>query len=132
MRLNLKTDYALRILLYAAKASPRLVTAKEVAESFNFTHSNSNQIVNNLKRKGYLFVQRGRYGGGFTLAKDPKEILIGDFIKDVEPDLDLVQCFNVEKNTCPAISACKLKSLMYTGLKAFIDKMNEKTLADIL
>ena len=44
MRLNLKTDYALRILLYAAKASPRLVTAKEVAENFNFTHSNSNQI----------------------------------------------------------------------------------------
>jgi Rrf2 family transcriptional regulator, nitric oxide-sensitive transcriptional repressor len=132
MRLNLKTDYALRIMLYAAKAVPRMITAKEVSEAYNITHSNANQIVNTLKRKGYVSVQRGRYGGGFTIDKSPAQILIGDFIKDIEPDLDLVQCFNIEKNTCPGIGSCKLTGLMYDGLNAFLNKMNEKSLADIL
>ena len=132
MKLNQKTDYALRILLYAATEAPRLVTAKEVAESYNITQANANQIVNVMKHKGYLVVQRGRYGGGFGLAKEPNEIHIGDLVRDMEPDMDLVQCFNLEKNTCPGIGTCKITGLMMEGLEAFITQMNTKTLADML
>jgi len=132
MRLNLKTDYALRILLHAAKNKEKLITSTEVSERYNITQANVTQIVNALKKKGYLNVKRGRYGGGFTLSDPPEEMRIGNIIKDVEPDLDLVQCFNTERNTCPVIDSCKLAGLMYSGLNAFLDKMNEQTLADII
>ncbi|WDE98385.1 Rrf2 family transcriptional regulator [Lentisphaera profundi] len=132
MRLNLKTDYALRILLHAAKNQGSLITSTEVAKVYNITQANSTQIVNTLKKKGYLIVKRGRYGGGFTLAAPPEEMRIGNIIKDIEPDLNLVQCFNKEKNNCPIIDNCKLAGLMYSGLNAFLDKMNEQTLADII
>ena len=132
MRLNLKTDYALRILLHAAKNKEKLITSTEVAERYNITQANVTQIVNTLKKKGYLNVKRGRYGGGFTLSAPPEEMRIGNIIKDIEPDLDLVQCFSKERNTCPVIDNCKLAGLMYSGLNAFLDKMNEQTLADII
>ena len=132
MRLNLKTDYASRILLHAAKNKDKLITSTEVAERYNITQANVTQIVNTLKKKGYLNVKRGRYGGGFTLSAPPEEMRIGNIIKDIEPDLDLVQCFSKERNTCPVIDNCKLAGLMYSGLNAFLDKMNEQTLADII
>jgi len=132
MRLNLKTDYALRILLHAAKNKEKLITSTEVAERYNITQANVTQIVNTLKKKGYLNVKRGRYGGGFTLSAPPEEMRIGNIIKDIEPDLDLVQCFSKERNTCPVIDNCKLAGLMYSGLNAFLEKMNEQTLADII
>ena len=132
MRLNLKTDYASRILLHAAKNKEKLITSTEVAERYNITQANVTQIVNTLKKKGYLNVKRGRYGGGFTLSAPPEEMRIGNIIKDIEPDLDLVQCFSKERNTCPVIDNCKLAGLMYSGLNAFLDKMNEQTLADII
>ena len=132
MKLNQKTDYALRILLYAAEAGHKTVTSGEIAEAFNVTPANVTQMVNILKKKGYLNVQRGRYGGGLTLARPAHEILIGDTIKDLEPDMDLVMCFNLEKNTCPAMGACRLAGHLAQGLQAFIDKMNEKSLADLI
>ena len=132
MRLNLKTDYALRILLHAARRQGEIITSQEVADTYNITPANVTQIVNALKKKNYLAVKRGRYGGGFTLSAPPEEMFIGNIIKDVEPDLDLVQCFSKERNTCPIIDQCKLAGLMYSGLKAFLDKMNEQTLADII
>ncbi len=132
MRLNLKTDYALRILLHAAKNKDKLITSTEVAERYNITQANVTQIVNTLKKRGYLNVKRGRYGGGFTLSAPPEEMRIGNIIKDIEPDLDLVQCFSKERNTCPVIDNCKLAGLMYSGLNAFLEKMNEQTLADII
>ena len=51
MRLNLKTDYALRILLHAAKNKEKLITSTEVAERYNITQANVTQIVNTLKEK---------------------------------------------------------------------------------
>ncbi|MDD7987098.1 Rrf2 family transcriptional regulator [Lentisphaera marina] len=132
MRLNLKTDYALRILLHAARNKDTLTTSTEVAKVYNITQANVTQIVNTLKKKGYLSVKRGRYGGGFTLAAPAEEMRIGNIIKDIEPDLDLVQCFNKEKNTCPIIDSCRLAGLMYSGLNAFLEKMNEQTLADVI
>ena len=132
MRLNLKTDYALRILLHAARNKDTLTTSTEVAKVYNITQANVTQIVNTLKKKGYLSVKRGRYGGGFTLAAPAEEMRIGNIIKDIEPDLDLVQCFNKEKNTCPITDSCRLAGLMYSGLNAFLEKMNEQTLADVI
>ena len=132
MRLNLKTDYALRILIHAAKNENRLITSSEVSENYNITQANVTQIVNILKKKAYVEVKRGRYGGGFTLAKAADHMRIGDIIKDLEPDMNIVQCFNDEKNTCPIVDHCKLVGFMYSGLTAFIEKMNEKTIADIL
>jgi Rrf2 family nitric oxide-sensitive transcriptional repressor len=80
---------------------------------------------------GYIRVIPGR-SGGVILAKDPSEIRLGDVVRDAEPNLHLVECFEPETNTCPIIGVCGLKSRLAQALEAFIAELNTQTLADLL
>ena len=58
-------------------------------------------------------------------------IIIGDVVRLTEGPLDLVECFNPEKNTCPLIGICKLSRALQTATKAFMAVLDDLTLADI-
>ena len=88
------------------------------------------KIVHELGRAGYLETVRGR-GGGFFLARPPEDIIIGDVVRLTEGPLDIVECFNPKKNTCPLIGICKLSKAMQKATKAFMDVLDDLTLADI-
>lgn len=49
-----------------------------------------------------------------------------------EPNLQLVECFDPETNTCPIISSCGLKQYLQAALDAFLAELNERTLAELL
>ncbi len=84
-----------------------------------------------LGEHGYIRVIPGR-AGGVTLARDPASIRLGDVVRDAEPTLDLVECFDKETNTCPIIHVCGLKAHLSKALDAFIDELNKSTLADLM
>ena len=88
------------------------------------------KIVHELGRAGYLETTRGR-GGGFRLAKPAEDIVIGDVIRLTEGPLDVVECFNPEKNTCPLIGICKLSQAIQKATRAFMVVLDDLTLADI-
>ncbi len=79
---------------------------------------------------GYVVTQRGR-NGGFRLGKSAEEIVIGDVVRLTEGPLDLVECFNPAKNTCPLIGVCKLSRALQKATRAFMDVLDDLTLADI-
>ena len=88
------------------------------------------KIVHELGLAGYVATQRGR-GGGFRLARPAGEIIIGDVVRLTEGPLDLVECFNPEKNTCPLIGVCKLSRALQEAARAFMAVLDDLTLADI-
>ena len=51
MRLNLKTDYALRILLHAARRQGQIITSQEVADTYNITLLMLLKLLTLSKRK---------------------------------------------------------------------------------
>jgi len=63
MRLTSFSDYALRMLMYAASAGDRLITIEEAARTFNVSKTHLNKVANTLTRAGYLRAVRGRSGG---------------------------------------------------------------------
>ena len=65
------------------------------------------KVVHELGKAGYLETVRGR-NGGFWLSRPAEEIIVGDVVRLTEGPLDVVECFNPEKNTCPLIGICKL------------------------
>ena len=71
MRLTTFSDYALRVLMYAATAGERLITIEETAKTYDVSRAHLMKVVNILTRTGYLKGVRGR-SGGFTLAKPPE------------------------------------------------------------
>jgi len=130
MRLTSYSNYALRILMIAAMRQGELITVNEVAEIFGISKAHLVKCVHQLGLWGYLDNVRGRKGG-FRLAKDAKEITVGEIIRKTEDDLDLVECFDAVTNTCPLIGICKLGKLFKQACRAFLDVLDGVTIAEI-
>jgi Rrf2 family nitric oxide-sensitive transcriptional repressor len=131
MQLTLNTDYSLRVLLFVAQNEGKTILTKEISGYFNISNNHLVKVVNNLGKLGYLTLKRGRYGGGMALAVRPEDINLGRVIQQIEP-LDIVECFNDEKNTCRITASCTLKGLLSKAKRSFLDELKKKTLADIL
>lgn len=130
MKLTAYSNYALRSLQLAALKSPDLIRVDDVVKVHGLARPHIVKIVHELGRAGYLETQRGR-GGGFKLAKPAEDIIIGDVVRLTEGPLELVECFNPDVNTCPLIGICKLSRALQKATRAFMDVLDDLTLADI-
>lgn len=130
MRLTTFSDYALRVLMYAATAGDRLITIEETAKTYDISRAHLMKVVNILTRTGYIKGVRGR-AGGFTLAKSPEDINLGAVVRATEPDFSLVECF-VPGNQCVITKNCRLPQILNAALNAFIKTLDQFTLADIV
>ncbi|PWQ93956.1 RrF2 family transcriptional regulator [Leucothrix arctica] len=130
MKLTSYTNYAMRCLQLAALKSPELVRVDDVAFIHSVSRPNIVKVVHQLGKAGYLETVRGR-GGGFRLNRPAEEIIVGDIIRLTEGPLDIVECFNPEENTCPLIGICKLSKKIQEATNAFMDVLDEVTIADI-
>jgi len=70
--------------------------------------------------------------GGVRLARLPSEIRLGEVVRNAEPNLRLVECFDKATNTCPIISTCGLKAYLQEALNTFLAELDRHTLADLL
>jgi Rrf2 family nitric oxide-sensitive transcriptional repressor len=129
MRLTTFFDYALRVLMYAASAGDRLITVEETANTYGVSRAHLMKVVNTLTRTGYIKGVRGR-SGGFTLAKRPEEINLGDVVRATEPDFALVECF-ATGNQCIITGCCRLPQVLNEALGSFVATFDRYTLADI-
>lgn len=130
MKLTSYTNFALRSLQLAALKFPELIRVDDVVRVHGLARPHVVKIVHELGLAGYVVTQRGR-NGGFRLGKPAEEIVIGDVVRLTEGPLDLVECFNPEKNTCPLIGVCKLSRALQKATRAFMDVLDDLTLADI-
>ncbi|SDY91488.1 RrF2 family transcriptional regulator [Citreimonas salinaria] len=130
MRLTMMSDYALRVLLYAAAHPERLVTIDETQQIYEMSRGHLMKIVGVLASSGILRSQRGR-AGGFTLGKSPHEIRLGDVLRLTEPDFEMVECFS-PTSSCAMTPFCRLPSIVTEALNAFMDVMDRHTLADLI
>lgn len=130
MRLTGFSDYALRMLMYAASAEGRLITIEETARTFCLPKTHLNKVANVLTRGGFLIGIRGR-SGGLMLARRPETICIGDVMRLTEPDFALVECFSTG-NQCVLTNCCKLSGVFNEALASFHRTLDSYTLADIV
>lgn len=130
MKLTAYSNYALRSLQLAALRSPDLVRVDDVVRVHGLARPHIVKIVHELGQAGLVETRRGR-GGGFRLARPAEEIVVGDVIRLTEGPLDVVECFNPEKNTCPLIGICKLSRALKEATMAFMAVLDDLTLADV-
>lgn len=130
MKLTAYTNYALRTLQLAALRAPDLVRVEDVVRLHRLKKPNIVKAVHELGREGYIETQRGR-GGGFRLARPATEIRVGDIVRLTEGDMDVVECFNPETNTCPLIGICRLSQGVQEATRAFMAVLDDLTIADI-
>ena len=130
MRLTFSTDYALRLLMLVGLETEHLVTIEEVADRFRISKNHLMKVAYQLGQAGYLETVRGR-NGGLRLGKAPSQIVVGEVVRKMEPDFAVVECQN-PTGYCRITSSCVLRSAMREAVQAFLGKLDQYTLEDLL
>ena len=132
MQLTQYTDYSLRVLIYLSQKNPgELATISEIANFYGISRNHLVKVVHNLATYGFIQTMRGK-NGGLRLARPAAEIGIADVVRKTEPNLDIVECFNKETNTCVISPVCRLKSILGDARTSFIQTLERYTIADAL
>lgn len=131
MQLTSFTDYALRVLIYAAVRPESRCLTTDVATAFGISRHHAVKVVNELQHLGYLDTTRGR-AGGFALAAPPDRIRVGEVVRRTEGTMTLVECFDRDTNTCPLARACGLKGVLSEAFDAFLAVLDRYSLADLI
>ena len=130
MRLTNFSDYALRVLMYAAAKNERLITIDETAKFYGISRTHLMKVVSQLTRAGYLKAVRGR-SGGLALAKRPHSIRIADVLRITEPDFALAECLG-DGNRCVITPRCRLRGALKEAMTEFTRVLDGYTLADLV
>lgn len=129
MRLTLYTDYSLRVLIYLAFKKDETVTISELADFYKISRNHLVKVVHQLGLSGYIQTTRGKKGG-LKLARPAEEIVIGEVVRETEPDFDLLECFNESTDQCVITHTCSLKSVLFDAQSTFLGVLDKYTLAD--
>jgi Rrf2 family nitric oxide-sensitive transcriptional repressor len=145
MQLTQFTDYALRILLFlghqptvavsdgsatGGPESERLPAVLDIGRAYGISIHHLSKVAQRLGQLGFIVTSRGRTGG-LRLARPPSEIRLGDLVRATE-QLNLVECFDPVKNTCPINGACELKRVLREASQQFLHTLDRYTLADVM
>lgn len=83
MRVTAKGEYATQAVLHLTLHYPDVVTIQEIAQRHHIPLKYLEQILVELKHAGVLESRRG-VKGGYTLARAPKEISVGEVLQIVD------------------------------------------------
>ncbi|WP_395540351.1 RrF2 family transcriptional regulator [Neotabrizicola sp. sgz301269] len=131
MRLTVRANLAMRILMQAAVNAPGVIRAVDVARACNASVNHVSQVVSQLALAGYLNTQRGR-GGGIVLAQAPGAVRVGEVLRLIEADVPLAECMSRDDNTCPLTAACRLRGALCRALDAFYAALDEVSLDHLI
>jgi Rrf2 family protein len=100
MKASVKSDYACRAVEALALHHPnaRPLRIEDIAHREGIPANYLVQILIELKTNGLLQSRRGK-AGGYVLAKQPKEITVGDVLRAVQGDVLEVPLLS--ENRCP-------------------------------
>ena len=129
MRLTRFSDIGLRVLIYLERAGerPHPVTVAEIAKQFAIPQNHLVKVVGHLARAGWVRAMRGR-NGGLRLAVDAHELTVGQVLRELEGDDELVDC---EATSCALSLDCQLRGILKAGMRAFYAEMDRHTLARV-
>jgi Rrf2 family protein len=118
MRLSKKGEYAVRALVeigFESHARPNaLIQISTVATRTNIPEKFLEQILLALRNGGILKSKRG-VEGGYSLAKAPESITLGEVIRLLDGPLAPIPCVSLsayERCSCPDEESCGLRIAM--------------------
>lgn len=129
MQLTHYTDYGLRVLIFLAlQEDERRVTITDIAEQFDIPRNHLVKVVHRLGILNYIHTTRGKHGG-IRLGHAADQIRIGDVVRHMESKLDIVDCQS--PSPCPIKGQCQLKSILNQAGDAFLNVLDQYTIADL-
>ena len=131
MLLTLRSNHAMRLVMYCALIGDRVAPVSEIAKACNMSEAHLAKIANHLASHGFVETVRGR-AGGVRLARSPEGLNVGEIVRVTEIGRCLVECLEPDTNTCPLIDVCRFRTILGRALEAFLGVLEGYTVADLV
>lgn len=130
MGLSLKCQYAVRALFELARRDKDgLIRLSEIAAAQHIPKRFLENILNELRRGGFVDSKRGK-DGGFKLRRPSDAISVGDVVRFVDESVHPVEC--ADKRRCPLSGKCIFIGLWDEARRVVEEVYDRKMLADLV
>ena len=129
MKLSSKTHYGLIAChILAQKYPDNSVSASALEGYISVSGKYLEKIMRMLSARGIICANRGA-SGGYYLAKAPEDITIGEIVRALENDMEIIECVSsgAKCKCCPSSGVWKK---LYDGINALLDGMTLKQMID--
>lgn len=131
MKLSTMGRYGLRTLMdIALHQQQGAVTLQSIAQRQELSQKYLWHVITPMKNAGLINVARGA-GGGYRLAKEPKEISLFDILAAVEGKICIVPCVH-SPSSCKRSRNCSAKKAWETVNDAISNCLKSMTLESIM
>lgn len=133
MRISKKTDYALRVLFTLVERwGDGPVSMTELARKNDVPKRFLEHIMLDLKKQGWVQSSPGRKGG-YELARDPREISMGQIVRYFDGILAPIGCVSVSHHeSCSQSPTCRFRRLLLEVRNLTAAYMDNSSLAQVL
>ena len=131
MKMSSKARYGLYVAVELAKSYSRqnIVTVASLAQSTGVTEKYLEQIVALMKKADIVQSIRGA-GGGYKLTDNPENITVGQILRAVEDNLEIVDCLHKDcAGKCNCVSH-NLWAKLYENINNYLDTISLMQLAE--
>ncbi|MBO7149351.1 MAG: Rrf2 family transcriptional regulator [Clostridia bacterium] len=123
MKLSSKTHYGLIAChILGVNYPDNSVSASTLEKHIRVSGKYLEKIMRMLSSRNIVMATRGA-NGGYSLAREPKDITVGEVVRALEDDMEIIECVSKDKNCkcCPTSSVWKK---LYEGINTLLDSMS--------
>ncbi len=120
MKLSSKTHYGLMACHILGRNYPDTpVSASQIEAHISVSGKYIEQIMRMLSKRNIITSSRGA-NGGYFLARPPKQITVGEVVRALEDDMEIIECVK-DGGKCKCCPSSKVWKKLYEGINGLLD-----------
>lgn len=131
MKLSTRGRYGIKAMVdLAVEYGNGNMSTSSLAAQQGVSEAYLEQLIALLKRAGLVVSTRGAQGG-YTLARAPEDIGVGEILRALEGSTDLIDCVGVDRVNCGNACSCSARPLWLKLQSKINDVLSATTLKDM-
>ena len=123
MKLSSKTHYGLIACHILGKNYPdNAVSASTLEAHISVSGKYIEQIMRMLSKRNIVSANRGA-SGGYYLSRPPKDITVGEIVRALEDDMEIIECVK-DDGKCKCCPSSGVWKKLYEGINDILDSMS--------
>jgi len=123
MKLSVKSKYGLSACIYLAENYENgNLTVSQLSEMVGTTDKFLEQIMSMLKKSDVVTSTRGAFGG-YVLTKSPDKTTVGEILRSVEDNLQIIDCLDTEHKCTKSCRSYYVWSNLHKTINDFLDSV---------
>lgn len=134
LQLTKRTEYGLLALVHLADREGAVASVREICERYPLPKRTVAEVLKDLQHAGLVDSTRGS-SGGYTLARAPEQVTLGDVVRALEGAPPLTTCESpivLKGGGCEVQPMCPIKSPIHRVRERLWQMLEHTTLRSLV